>query len=295
MLEGTIIKGIGGFYYIASKDGVYECRARGKFRKEGIKPAVGDHVLISVIDEKNKKGSLDVIEERKSMLARPRVSNIDQAVIVFASVSPDFNPDIMDRFIVLAEQQKLGIVICINKIDIDADEKYREICGIYEKAGFDIIAVSAVDNFGIEELREKLKGKISVLAGPSGVGKSSVLNAIKPDVMAQVGEISRKIERGRHTTRQSELIRIDDDTFIVDSPGFTSLDMKGVDPEKLDEYFRELAPYLGKCRYNGCRHINEDSRYCEVKAHVGDDISESRYRRYVDIYNEILDERKRMK
>ena len=196
MLEGTIIKGIGGFYYIASKDGVYECRARGKFRKEGIKPAVGDHVLISVIDEKNKKGSLDVIEERKSMLARPRVSNIDQAVIVFASVSPDFNPDIMDRFIVLAEQQKLGIVICINKIDIDADEKYREICGIYEKAGFDIIAVSAVDNFGIEELREKLKGKISVLAGPSGVGKSSVLNAIKPDVMAQVGEISRKIERG---------------------------------------------------------------------------------------------------
>lgn len=295
MLNGTIIKGIGGFYYIATEQGIYECRARGKFRKEGIKPTVGDRVLISIIDEKNKKGSLDVIEERKNCLLRPRVSNIDQAIIVFASVSPDFNPDIMDRFIVLAEQQKLDILICINKIDLDSKEKYKEIYDIYSKAGFDVITVSAAKNYGIDILKSRLKGKTSVLAGPSGVGKSSVLNAIKPDIKAQVGEISRKIERGRHTTRQSELMEIDENTFIVDSPGFTSLDMSGIEPEKLETYFREFLPYLDDCRYSGCKHINEDERYCAVKAQVGKTISESRYQRYVDIYNEIIEERKRMK
>lgn len=295
MLNGTIIKGIGGFYYIATEQGVYECRARGKFRKEGIKPTVGDRVLISIIDEKNKKGSLDVIEERKNCLLRPRVSNIDQAIIVFASVSPDFNPDIMDRFIVLAEQQKLDILICINKIDLDSEEKYKEIYDIYSKAGFDVITVSAAKNYGIDILKSRLKGKTSVLAGPSGVGKSSVLNAIKPDIKAQVGEISRKIERGRHTTRQSELMEIDENTFIVDSPGFTSLDMSRIEPEKLETYFREFLPYLDDCRYSGCKHINEDERYCAVKGQVGKTISESRYQRYVDIYNEIIEERKRMK
>lgn len=293
MLNGTIIKGIGGFYYISTSDGVYECRARGKFRKEGIKPTVGDHVQISIIDEDNKKGSLDVIEERKNFLIRPRVSNIDQAVIVFAAVSPDFNPDIMDRFIVLAEQQKLDIIICINKIDIDENEKFKEIYGIYSKAGFDVLAVSAEKNIGIDILKEKLRGKISVLAGPSGVGKSSILNAIEPKVGAEVGAISRKIERGRHTTRQSELIRLGEDTYLVDSPGFTSLDMTGIEPEELECYFREFEPYLSDCRYTGCKHINEDSRYCGIKSRIGENISESRYLRYKDIYKEIVEERKR--
>ena len=175
MLKGTIIKGLGGFYYISTENGVYECRARGKFRKEGIKPTVGDIVNISILDEKNKKGSLDVIETRRNCLIRPRAANIDQAVIVFASVSPDFNEDIMDRFIVLAEQQKLDIVICINKTDIDSEEKYKKICDMYSKAGFEVIPVSAAEKRGREELYNKLKGKISVLAGPSGVGKSSIL------------------------------------------------------------------------------------------------------------------------
>lgn len=201
----------------------------------------------------------------------------------------------MDRFIVLAEQQKLDILICINKIDLDSEEKYKEIYDIYSKAGFDVITVSAAKNYGIDILKSRLKGKTSVLAGPSGVGKSSVLNAIKPDIKAQVGEISRKIERGRHTTRQSELMEIDENTFIVDSPGFTSLDMSGIEPEKLETYFREFLPYLDDCRYSGCKHINEDERYCAVKAQVGKTISESRYQRYVDIYNEIIEERKRMK
>ncbi len=295
MLIGTIIKGIGGFYYISTENGIYECRARGRFRKEGIKPTVGDHVEISVLDEKNKKGSLDVIMERKSFLIRPRVSNIDRAVIVFAAVSPDFNEDIMDRFIALAEKQKLDIVICINKIDIDKDGKFNEIYDIYSKAGFDIFGVSAETGYGIDMLKEKLKGKISVLAGPSGVGKSSILNAVKPDAMAQVGEISKKIERGRHTTRQSELITIDENTYIVDSPGFTSLDMSGIEPEELEHCFREFEPYLGDCRYNGCKHINEEARLCGIKSRLGEEISEARYSRYKDIYCEIVEGRKQQR
>ncbi len=295
MLNGTITKGIGGFYYISTSEGVYECRARGKFRKEGIKPTVGDHVKISILDEKNKKGSLDVIEERKNCLIRPRVSNIDQVVIVFAAVSPEFNPDIMDRFIVLAEQQKLDIIICINKIDIDVNDSWREICEIYSSAGFDVIPISAAEGRGIDEVRQKLRNKISVLAGPSGVGKSSLLNAVEPNMRARVGEISRKIERGRHTTRQSELLELEENTYIVDSPGFTSLDMTGINPDELELYFREFAPYLNDCKYNGCKHINEDSRFCGVKSQIGKNISESRYLRYKDIYNEIVEERKRLK
>lgn len=293
MLKGTIIKGIGGFYYISTENGVYECRARGKFRKEGIKPTVGDIVNISVLDEKNKKGSLDVIEPRRNCLIRPRAANIDQAVIVFASVSPDFNEDIMDRFIVLAEQQKLDIVICINKTDIDSEEKYKKICDMYSKAGFEVIPVSAAEKRGREELYNKLKGKISVLAGPSGVGKSSILNMISPEAGAKVGEISKKIERGKHTTRQSELIELEPGTYIVDSPGFTSLDMRGIEPENLQYYFREFEPYLDDCRYAGCKHINESPDYCGIKAQLGINISEERYARYRDIYNEILEERKR--
>jgi len=293
MLKGTIIKGIGGFYYISTENGVYECRARGKFRKEGIKPTVGDIVNINVLDEKNKKGSLDEIEPRKNCLIRPRVANIDQAIIVFASVSPDFNPDIMDRFIVLAEQQKLNIVICINKIDLDKDEKFKEIYEIYNSAGFDVLTVSAAEKIGISELHERLKGNVSVLAGPSGVGKSSILNMIDPDISAKVGEISKKIERGKHTTRQSELIKLESDTFIVDSPGFTSLNMSSIEPDDLQHYFREFEKYLPDCRFSGCKHINEDEEYCGIKSQVGKNISESRYLRYKDIYSEIIEERKR--
>lgn len=293
MLKGTIIKGIGGFYYISTENGVYECRARGKFRKEGIKPTVGDIVNINVLDEKNKKGSLDEIEPRKNCLIRPRVANIDQAIIVFASVSPDFNPDIMDRFIVLAEQQKLNIVICINKIDLDKDEKFKEIYEIYNSAGFDVLTVSAAEKIGISELHERLKGNVSVLAGPSGVGKSSILNMIDPDISAKVGEISKKIERGKHTTRQSELIKLESDTFIVDSPGFTSLNMSSIEPDDLQHYFREFEKYISDCRFTGCKHINEDEEYCGIKSQVGKNISESRYLRYKDIYSEIIEERKR--
>ena len=181
MINGTIIKGIGGFYYIDTENGVYECRARGIFRKEKLKPTVGDQVKISVLDEKNKKGSLDVIEPRKNMLIRPRVSNVEQAVIVFASVSPDINIDLLDRFLILVSEQKLDVLICINKIDLDEEKKYEYVKKLYEDSGYRVILLSAEKGVGIDEIKSALKDKISVFAGPSGVGKRSLINAISRD------------------------------------------------------------------------------------------------------------------
>ncbi len=291
MLKGTIVKGIGGFYYVNTGCGVYECRARGKFRLEKVTPTVGDFVEISVIDENGRKGSLDVIFARRNELIRPRVSNVDQAAIVFAAKSPALNPDLLDRFIILAERQKLDVIICINKIDIDKSEKYKDIAEIYTKSGFKVIPLSAEEGTNIDLLREELNGKISVFAGPSGVGKSSLLNAVNPMLGLNTGEISAKIERGKHTTRHAELMEIFDGSFIVDSPGFTSLSLDDIEKDELQYYFREFRPYIGNCRFSGCSHIHEPE--CAVKAHVGGRINEMRYNRYVNIYDELSNERKK--
>lgn len=242
MLDGVILKGIGGFYYIDTVQGIYECRARGIFRKEGIRPTVGDSVQISVLDEANKKGSLDVILPRRNELIRPRVSNIDQAVIVFAAKSPNMNLDLLDRFLLLAEEQELDIVIVINKIDRDKQNKYEDAAALYRAAGYPVICTSAEKGIGIEELRKALENKISVFAGPSGVGKSSLINAAFPGLELNTGEISEKIQRGRHTTRHAELIRITEQSYIVDSPGFTSLFLNHIPSDKLQYYFREFQP-----------------------------------------------------
>ena len=291
MLKGTIVKGIGGFYYVNTGCGVYECRARGKFRLEKVTPTVGDFVEISVIDENGRKGSLDVIFARRNELIRPRVSNVDQAAIVFAAKSPALNPDLLDRFIILAERQKLDVIICINKIDIDKSEKYKDIAEIYTKSGFKVIPLSAEEGTNIDLLREEINGKISVFAGPSGVGKSSLLNAVNPMLGLNTGEISAKIERGKHTTRHAELMEIFDGSFIVDSPGFTSLFLDDIEKDELQYYFREFRPYIGNCRFSGCSHIHEPE--CAVKAHVGGRINEMRYNRYVNIYDELSNERKK--
>lgn len=291
MISGTIIKGIGGFYYIDTEQGVYECRARGIFRKEKLKPTVGDFVKISVLDEKNKKGSLDFIEPRKNMLIRPRVSNVEQAVIVFAAVSPNINVDLLDRFLILVAEQKLDVLICINKIDLDTEKNYESIKKIYETSGYKVICLSAEKGIGIEELKKELKNKISVFAGPSGVGKSSLINAVAPDLKLKTGEISAKIERGKHTTRHAELMQIEEHSYIVDSPGFTSLFLEHIPAEELQYYFKEFEPYLNGCRYTGCSHIHEPD--CEVKEHIGEEISNERYERYVNLYNELRKDRRK--
>ena len=291
MLNGTIIKGIGGFYYIDTENGIYECRARGIFRKEKLKPTVGDFVKISVLDEKNKKGSLDVIEPRKNMLIRPRVSNVEQAIIVFAAVSPDINIDLLDRFLILVAEQKLDVIICINKIDLDTDKKYENIKNMYEKSGYKVICLSAEKGIGIDELKSNLKNKISVFAGPSGVGKSSLINSISPNLQLKTGEISAKIERGKHTTRHAELMQIEENSYIVDSPGFTPLFLEHIPAEELQYYFREFEPYLSGCRYTGCSHIHEPE--CAVKEQIGENIQTERYERYVNLYNELRKDRKK--
>ena len=291
MTEGIITKGIGGFYYVATESGVYECRARGIFRKKKITPTVGDSVSIEILDEGNKKGSLEVIHERKSCLIRPRVANVDQAVIVFAALSPDINFDLLDRFIVLAGEQSLKVVICINKIDLDIEEKYKYAADIYRKAGYEVICLSAKKYINTDKLKAALKDRISVFAGPSGVGKSSLLNSLNPDFNMETGEISEKIERGKHTTRHAQLFELEEGGFIVDSPGFSSVFIEHIDKDDLKYYFREFMPYNDTCYYNGCSHTHEPD--CEVKARVGSEISQERYDRYVSLYKELAKERKK--
>ncbi|MBQ2753576.1 MAG: ribosome small subunit-dependent GTPase A [Firmicutes bacterium] len=291
MTEGIIIKGVGGFYYVSNADGVYECRARGIFRKENIKPMVGDKVKIQIIDEKKKKGNVEVIEERKNSLIRPRVANVDQAVIVFAAASPNINLDLLDRFIVLVEEQELEAVICINKTDLDKEENYKAIAETYRRAGYEVICLCAQKGENVDLLKEALRDKISVFAGPSGVGKSSLINCLNPDFKLETGEVSAKIERGRHTTRHAQLMELFENSFIVDSPGFSSLFLDHIDKDKLKYYFREFENYNDTCYYNGCSHTHEPD--CSVKSKVGEEISQERYDRYVSLYNELAEERKK--
>ncbi|MBS4869724.1 MAG: ribosome small subunit-dependent GTPase A [Eubacterium sp.] len=281
---GRIIRGVGGLYYVAANNSIYECSARGRFRKAKITPTVGDFVTFTVLDEANKKGALDTIEKRKNSLIRPRVANIDTAVITFAAASPDINRDLLDRFLILAETQHIpNIVICINKSDLVDNKAIEDFKAIYEPL-YSVVFVSAKVNKGIEDLRNLIKG-VTVFAGPSGVGKSSLINSLVPESNRQTGEISKKIERGKHTTRQVELLNMDNDNYIVDSPGFTSLSLDFMDYTELQHYFREFEPYLGQCRFIDCAHIAEPD--CAVKAHIGEEISQERYDRFLYLYNEL--------
>lgn len=285
---GRIIKGVGGLYYVAAYGSVYECSARGKFRKAKITPTVGDYVEFTILDENNKKGALDKIQVRKNYLIRPRVTNIDTAIITFAAASPDINYDLLDRFLILAEYQKIpNIIICINKSDLADDAKIEYIKRVYRE--YKIIFASAVNNIGTDEIMSSIKGGVAVFAGPSGVGKSSLINSLIPESNRQTGEISRKIERGKHTTRQVELLEACENTYIVDSPGFTSLSLDFIKIEELPFYFREFRPYIGQCYYNDCVHINEPD--CNIKGHIGDTISVERYERYRSLYNEFKQRR----
>lgn len=278
-MKGIIIKGIGGFYYVKAADGVvYECRARGIFRKDGIKPTVGDEVEF-------EGGSVTKIEPRRSYLIRPSVANIDNLVIVIAAANPTPDLFLTDKLAVAAEASGITPVICVNKSDL-AD--YDKICDIYEKAGYRVIVMSAKEALGAEELRAVIKGRVSAFAGLSGVGKSSILNLLSGEA-AETGEVS-KINRGRHTTRHVELFELEENTFILDTPGFSSLsisDICSVKADELADYFPELAAAQGECRFKGCSHINEPD--CAVKAMVGEGVAQSRYDSYKELYNQLKD------
>ncbi len=318
-MKGRILKGIAGFYYIETFDGkIYECKAKGIFRKSNLKPLVGDDVIIDIIDEEKKLGNITDILPRKNQLLRPPVANVDQAVILFAIVKPNPSYNLLDRFLIMMRQQNLPVIICFNKQDIATKEEQQELYDAYEKCGYKVLFISVHEGNGLDELKELLKGKTTTLAGPSGVGKSSLLNKLVPDADMQTGELSRKIERGKNTTRHSELFFVkelfdedsadtvdgvnatdgvgganaadEDDafkgTYVIDTPGFTSLEMRDVTADTLMQYYPEFTEYEPLCRFGGCSHIAEPD--CGVKEALKEGkISQVRYDNYKVLWQEL--------
>ena len=292
MIVGRIIKGIGGFYYIETEKGLYECRARGIFRKNKITPLVGDFVKISVVDEDNKKGVVEEIQERKTELVRPPIANVNKALIVFAVKNPTPHLSLLDRFIVLAERENLEIVIILTKIDLDDDNTFEKIKNIYEPCGYKVIGVSNLENKNIDKVKEELKDNTVVFAGPSGVGKSSLLNQIDSNFQLKTGDVSDKIKRGKHTTRHAELFELKFGGMVADTPGFSSLTLDDIEDIDLKDYFIEFEDY-DDCKF-GSRCIHQNEPNCAVKEAVENgEIPKERYESYIQLLNEIRQGKRR--
>lgn len=292
-LEGLIYKGVGGLYFVKTSQGLYECNARGIFKHRGKTLLVGDRVKISIEDAEKSKGIIEAVENRKTELIRPTVANVDQAVIVFALRAPKLNGLLMDKMIILAKASNLDVVLCLNKSDLD-EGQFLEIQNKYRETDYPIVKTCAHSRNGLDDLMGHLKGKISVFSGPSGVGKSSLLNAFKSGFALEVGDLSKKISRGKHTTRHSELLELGNGGIVVDTPGFTSLSLSHIDPSELRFYFDEFIPYASHCQFDNCQHINEPK--CGVKeAKEKSDIPLERYEAYVYIYEELIENQKRSK
>ena len=291
-MQGKIVKGISGFYYVyVEGTGIYECKAKGAFRKQKMKPLVGDNAEIVSIDEEDRIGNVVEILERKNELIRPAVANVDMALVIFATKKPQPNFNLLDRFLCMMEYQKVPVTICFNKADMVSQQEKQKLRAIYEPAGYNIIFTSAKENQGIEELRALLEGKTTTVAGPSGVGKSSLVNCLQDNIQMETGKISSKIDRGKHTTRHSEIIPICDGTYIVDTPGFSTMDVPGFEKEDLWTCYPDFAEYEPYCRFQGCSHINEPD--CGVKdALKQGKISRIRYDNYILLYEELKNIRK---
>lgn len=292
-MTGKIIKGIAGFYYVHDRcSKVYACKAKGIFRKRGIRPVVGDDVEFTVLDEAAAEGNIDQVLPRKNELVRPASANVDQALVVFAVTQPDPNLNLLDRFLVMMQVQQVPVTICFNKIDLSDEPKQREFASIYENAGYTVHLVSTKTEEGISRIRELLRGRTTILAGPSGVGKSSLTNLIQPDAGMETGDISEKIKRGKHTTRHAELFCVERDTYLMDTPGFSSMYLENMEAEDLKHYFPEFEAYENGCRFGAdCVHIGEP--VCGVKAALqAGSISASRYENYKLLYQELKDKRR---
>ena len=286
-LEGLILRCIGGFYYVEAADAVYTCRARGAFRRQGLSPVAGDHVVISVPESGD--GTVVRVLPRRNSLVRPPVANVDVLVLVASIREPSTNTLVLDKMIAVAEKQGICPVIVINKTDLGDPQPLADI---YRRAGFECYVVSALEPQTLQPLRERLAGCVSVFTGNSGVGKSSILNGLYPSLVLETGDISRKLGRGRHTTRSASLYRMGEG-YLVDTPGFSSLDMEQVEPiakDELADCFREFEPYIGDCRFIGCAHYKEPN--CAIRDAVErGDIAPSRYESYVTMYEAVKDKK----
>lgn len=279
-ISGLIIKGVGGAYTVSTPKGSYVCTARGVFRNRNITPLVGDRVTVTVTDAAEHIGTLREIHPRANELLRPRAANMDQVVITVAAAQPAFSAGLLDRYLLLAEHARIAVVICFNKAEL-CTPAVADMADPYERAGYPVLWASSVTGEGMAALLDRIQGKVTVFAGPSGVGKSSLINRLVPEADCETGTLSAKIERGRHTTRHTEFLPITPSGYIVDTPGFTSLELPAVPLEQLAALFREFAPFLGSCRFSNCLHDKEVG--CTVKAQVGQAIHPQRYDSYLNI------------
>jgi len=286
-LSGKIIRGVGGIYYVhVPGRGLFACRARGIFRKRKIKPLPGDNVLMDITDIGDMEGSISEILPRVNTIIRPAAANVDQAMIIFAADHPAPNFNLLDRFLLLMERQSVETIICFNKADLVSSEKMEQIRQIYAGSGCQVLSCSVRRREGLDRVREALSGRTTIVAGPSGVGKSSLTNAVYPEASMQTGSISEKIGRGRHTTRHTELFAIGEDTYLMDTPGFSTIYIEGLEKENLKYLYPEFEPYINSCRFAGCNHLSEPG--CLVKEKVAHgEISPVRYENYRLIFEEL--------
>ncbi len=286
-MQGRIIKGIGGFYYVYTAEaGILECRARGLFRNQGRKPLVGDDVEVSLIDAQEQTGNVEELLPRRSELIRPAVANVDQALVIFAMHRPEPSLNLLDRFLCMMEYQQVPAAICINKCDLAQEDDCERFRKIYRAAGYPLFFTSTKMQEGLPQLAEYLHGHTTTVAGPSGAGKSSLINALFGEQLMETGALSEKLGRGKNTTRHSQIFPLDERTFIVDTPGFTSLDLPEIETEDLWRYYREFVPYEPQCRFAGCSHISEPE--CGIRQAVEEGkISPVRYENYKILYTQL--------
>lgn len=291
-MTGKIIKGIAGFYYVHDRHSkIYECKAKGIFRNQNRKPLVGDDVRFEVLDEEAGTGSIQEILPRRNELIRPAVANVDQTLLVLASKDPDPNYHLLNRFLVMMEEREVPCILTFSKRDLVSPDVEEILAAPYRNTGYPIRFISSLREDGMDEIRTLIRGKTTVLAGPSGVGKSTLLNLLAPEAQMETGEISEKIRRGRHTTRHSEIFWVEEDTFVLDTPGFSTIFPPEVEAEEIRFLFPEMAAKEGNCRFQGCVHINEPD--CAVKEAVAaGEIHKVRYADYVSLYGEIKNARK---
>ncbi len=297
-ISGRIIKAVSGFYYVKPdrgqetevppKDGnVYQCRAKGIFRKKKLSPLVGDRVVMELTATDDVEGNVTEISDRKNSLIRPQVANVDQALLIFAMHTPEPAPDLIDRFLVLMKKSGIDVILIFNKNDLGNDIEIEKYKSIYKDAGIRLIFTSTIDGSGVPEVREILKNSVTTVAGPSGAGKSSLINAVSGREIMVTGEVSRKIGRGKQTTRHVELVEIEEDSYIIDTPGFSSLELPEMEPLELQDCFPEIGRYKNECYFAGCSHISEPD--CGVRDRLAKGlIPKERYDSYVLFYNDLV-------